>query len=65
MKGGYMSGKTGYTALNSLLLFIAFITTICMLEGADGLIVSLLVLACWVGFSTYSFVAIRRDEKEK
>lgn len=59
-----MNGKTGYSALNSVLLFIAFVSTLFLLEGTDGLVVSLLVLACWIGFSTYSFIAIRRDEKE-
>jgi hypothetical protein len=60
---GAVKSKGGFAALNSGLLFLAFVFLLFLLTEIDRLIVSLSVLVCWVGFTTYAFIKLKQGGK--
>lgn len=58
-----VKSKGGFAALNSGLFFLACVFSLFLLTGAERLVVSLSVLACWIGFTTYAFIKLKQGGK--
>ena len=61
---GAVKSKGGFAALNSGLFFLAFVFSLFLLTEIHRLIVSLSVLVCWIGFSVYAFIKLKKEGKE-
>lgn len=61
---GAVKTKGGFAALNSGLLFLAFVFSLFLLTEHDRLIVSLSVLGCWVGSSLYFFINLKQGDDD-
>ncbi len=59
-----MRTKGGFAALNAGLFFLAFVFALFLVTGWERLLVSLLVLGCWMVFAVYSFIRLRQGEPE-
>lgn len=60
---GAVKTKGGLAALNSGLLFLGFVFALFLLTGNDRLLVSLLVLVCWMSLSILSFTKLKQESK--
>ncbi len=65
---GAVRTRGGLAALNSGLLFLGFVFALFLLNGNDRIVVSLVVLACWIFFATFAFIRLadkaEQDNKE-
>lgn len=60
---GAVKTKGGFAALNSGLLFLGFVFSLFLLTGVERMIVSLIVLGCWIFFTTFAFIKLKQEGK--
>jgi hypothetical protein len=61
---GKVRTKGGFAALNAGLFFLAFFFSLFLMTGWERLLVSLLILGCWMFFAVYAFIRLRQGETE-
>ena len=61
---GAVKTKGGFAALNSGLFFLGFIFSLFLMTGWERLLVSILVLGCWMYFAVYTFIKLKQEAKE-
>jgi len=59
---GAVKSKGGFAALNSGLLFLGFVFSLFLTTGVERMIISLLVLACWISFTIFAFIKLKQGK---
>jgi len=57
-----VKSKGGFAVLNSGLFFLGFVFALFLLLGIERMIVSLLVLGCWIFFTTFAFIRLKQED---
>ncbi len=60
---GAVKTRGGFAALNSGLFFLGFVFSLFFMTGWERMVVSLLVLGCWIFFTTYAFIKLKQEGK--
>ena len=60
---GAVKTRGGFAALNSGLFFLGFVFSLFLMTGWERMVVTLLVLSCWIFFTTFVFIKLKQEGK--
>jgi len=65
-EAGKVTTKGGFAALNCVLLLLALIFVLFLLTGNDRLILGILIIVLWAGFTMFAFINLKQfGDQEK